>query len=85
MEEKKTVEQFDLNKLRENNKAIAMFKEEIALAEYKKAILINKLQHEVTTSEALRDLMNEKYGVVSIDLVSGEITELEDGKPDQED
>lgn len=78
----KTVEKFDLKKLQENNNNVARIKDEVATIEYKKAILINKLQQEVNVSDSLRSLMKEKYGNVSIDLVSGEITEITDGKPD---
>jgi hypothetical protein len=78
----KKVEDFDLKKLQENNQAIISLKDEIANMEYSKALLINKLQAEVNSSDNLRSLMSEKYGAVSIDLSSGKISEITDGKPD---
>lgn len=82
--ENKKIEEFDLRNLQKNHKAISEIKDRIANCEFEKAILINKLQQEVNTNDALREHMNARYGLVSIDLVSGKITEIEDGKPDQE-
>lgn len=82
---KKVVEEFDLKKLQSNQETVVKLKDEIANNVYKQALLINKLQEEVATSEALRLLMQEKHGTVNIDLVTGEISDIIDGKPDQKD